>query len=278
MQVEKVCPYCKKIFLYEDGISEPLFTNTGDRSEDFQERRAGYCPNCVDPYAIPGYSHSKRTILTLFKDLLLKNGVKVEYIDDDTLITLLPDFPRLHTYYKSNGTYLTFNLPPNSLFDGEFGQFELGTTTDKEYREILCKRCNATATYNSTMILRYYFGIEDKRCVHCDAAQYIGNHPRNTSGLMRNGSSKSQYSERAIAKALNVSRNDLRRYKITSRQPSLPLNTVVNGLRIEEAFWEEETMTPKYRLVCDECQDEFFCTQKHIHRQQHFCPKVYNVD
>lgn len=284
MLKEKFCPHCETYFFYETevdthGVSMSYVDNrVKDGKKDIT---SGYCPRCVDPHRIPGMTYKKKTILSYFRNHLVERGVQVQYLDDETLIQMLTKFPTAHQLYTSNSTYLTFTLVPDLLFNGKYGEYKLGqlkVTPSKTrhamstYREIICLRCNKTTIASVMLTLYYYLGMKEKQCKKCDYSMYVqGKKPSNISGLNRNGSKPSEYSDRALAKALNVSRNDFRRHLIHIPEPPLPVDTIINGLRIDEAFWCDKTQAPRYILVCDKCQDEFNCLQKRAYLLQHTC-------
>lgn len=272
---EKCCKYCNLYFQYEDGIDTH---GVAVRSQDSRisvsesQRRQGYCPQCNDPHRIRGMSYYKSTILKSLGVHLTKQGIKVEFLDKDTLIEMLKQFPKSYQIFTSNGSFRTFTLMPGLEFDGKYGKFRLGDVRPyhtkqfgiRENREIICTRCNFITAINTKAVLKYYLGMELKSCQTCDS-QYIDR----TCNLPI--PVKSEYSDITLARALNVSRNDFRRHIITKPEPPLPNGSIVNGLRINESFWDEETYSPRYSLICDRCKLTFTILQKRVSQLQHFC-------
>lgn len=295
MMREKFCQYCEKHFFYEDGVDAHGVDVTRDDNQLRMTERikiTGYCPICIDPHRVRGMTYLKSTIISLFRRHLASKGIQSQYLDDDTVIPMLEQFPRSYALYKSNGTYRTFTILPTTIFAGTYGEFMMGEVAIRQskrrdalirYREIQCLRCNFTSLNSIGMTLIFFLGLDEKLCKKCDAHSWLPEKqereklPRkirtsfNTSGLNRNGSSKSEFSDRALAKALNVSRNDFRRHIITQPEPPLPLGTPVGNLHIMEAYWDDKTYSPRYLLVCERCKETFDCIQKRVHLMQHFC-------
>lgn len=280
MQRESYCKHCKKIFYYEDGVDEGL---TGS-SDSITIVPKGYCPVCTDPHFIPGESYRKDVIFNLFKQHLKAHQIAVSVIEDEDLLAMMKTFPSTWNLYSSNGSYTTVTLTIGTRFHGLNGQFEIGqvirqhqNTTNENgmffhyMRELKCLRCSKVVIYPRNQILHYYMQLKLKACKKCDASS--SDHKRNTSGLNRTGSIKSEFSERALAKALNVSRNDYRRYHFSEPVPALPPGTVVSNLIIQEAYWDEDpsVYAPMYLLFCPKCKKNFTCLQKRVDLQQHFC-------
>lgn len=259
MLKEKKCPYCKAFFYYEDRVDEECSD---------EGRNSGFCPKCVDPHHIPGEAYEKTTIIGLFRKHLKKNGVVIDMFDLDQTIELMKEFPTAYNLWLSNGSFRTFNLLTGTLFEGDSGRFEIGPLKDSgstyQNRYIICCRCKTPTTYSKNDVLTFFMGLEKKRCLKCDR-------DKNDKNLSKNGRPSSEFSERSIARALNVSRNDLRRHKISKPNNPLPLGTVVNGLIIVDAFWDNESESPKYRFKCPKCNNIFRCLQKHINDQLHIC-------
>lgn len=261
MPIEQICRHCDKIYFEAS------------------------CPNCIDPHFIPGESYKKQVIIDIFKRHLKKKGVHVASLDSEAILSMMTAFPRTNALYHSNGNYLTITLPFGSRFQGKRGEFELLLVHTKEVkldndynrnrfaylREVKCLRCGSIVVYNRKSVLEFYIGLVEKCCIHCDPS--TSNHIRDTNGLNRNGAEKSEYSDRAMAKALNVSRNDYRRHKITEPVPSLPLGTQIKNLKIILAYWDEnpDSYSPKYTLQCIKCNQTFECIQKRVQLVQHFC-------
>lgn len=265
MLVEQICRHCNKIFVH-DG------------------QREASCPNCIDPHLIPGESYKKQIIIDLFRRHLRKKGVHVASLDNEAILSMMTAFPRTNQLYHSNANYLTVTLPFASRFQGKRGEFELLLVQTKElrlvdsprfayFREIKCLRCNRIVVYSRKQVLEFYIGLVEKCCIHCDHS--VSKHDRDTTGLNRNGSEKSEYSDRAMAKALNISRNDYRRHKneILSPVPSLPLGTIIGNLSVVGSYWDEnpDSYSPKYILQCTKCNQAFECIQKRVALIQHFC-------
>jgi hypothetical protein len=283
MQIEKYCKYCSQIFFYDDGTDVDGLSGVADISAN-KVKREGFCPRCVDPHYIAGESYKKTVILELFRKHMKDNGVHVAVLDEDSLLIMMQSFPTSWKLFNSNGTYLTINLIIGTRFPGKVGEFEIGQVikehrhTTNEYgeffkytREIKCLRCGRVVLYNRRDTLEFYLQFKLKQCKNCDPP--VGNPNGNTQNLNRNGSEKSEFSERAMAKALNVSRNDYRRHRPTERVPPLPNGTVVNGLIIRQSYWDEDpdSYSPKYILGCEKCKQTFICIQKNVHYLQHRC-------
>jgi hypothetical protein len=287
--VEKLCRHCETFFYYDDGVDSGGLANSTDRykrDSECQQKRRGFCPKCDDPHYIPGETYQKDVIIQLFKKHLSSKGVNVAPFDKEILVSMMKSFTRTYALYSSNGTFRTFNLLTGSRFKSEWGEFELlapipektGPDTFAYKRGIKCLRCGKVIYVDRKKALEFFIGLHEKSCINCDNNR-INNlpdhsdHERNTNGLNRNGSSKSEFSDRAMAKALNVSRNDYRRYHITERVEPLATGTIVNGLTVTEAFWDEDpsSYSPKYVLVCMKCKKTFVCLQKKVQNYQHFC-------
>lgn len=269
MQREKLCTYCNKYFFYEDHSEE--------RPNDITN---GTCPVCVDIRAIPGETYERQTIINRFKMYLKENGVQVELFDEDSLLSMLKDFPKANNLYLSNGTYRTISLFTGTIFDGMYGKFVVGPVEIKvsnsednpnyvHLRQIICSRCKSETTQDKMIVLDFVLGFVEKRCQKCDCAKYVSKHERNTEGLNRNGSHKSDKSERAIAQSLNISLNDLRRHQISKREEPLEDGTIVNGLEIIRAYWDDSTYSPRYELRCPKCMNIYTCLQKRVELLSH---------
>lgn len=282
MQIEKYCKDCNQHFFYDNGIDEGL---SGDKSSIHTIDQVAFCPRCIDPHLVPGQHYKKQTILELFARHLKSKGIVLARLEQDQIVDMMKGFPSTYNLYISNSTYSTVNLDVGTVFQGKNGQFEIGGVietqrpTTNEHgtffaynREIRCLRCKRKTVYSRKDTLQFYLQLKLKQCIHCDVT--VTNHKRDTSGLNRNGSEKSEFSDRAMAKALNVSRNDYRRYNITERVEPLPDGTVINGLTIRSSFWDDDPMSysPKYVLDCPKCKQTFICLQKQVKQQQHFCP------
>lgn len=275
MQQEKQCTECKQYFFYDDGLNPG-----GDGIE-----REGFCPTCVDPHFIPGESYYKSTIIEVFRKHLKGKGIAVHKLTEEHLIHMMGAFIRTHSLYHSNGTYNSVTLEYGLEFEGREGRFQILLVHKKELtseidydrerfayqREIKCMRCGRIVLCNRKQALEYYLGLIEKACVSCDPT--YSDHDRDCSGLNRNGSQKSESSDRAMAKALNVSRNDYRRYHFTEPVPSLPIGTVVNGLKIVASYWDEnpDSYSPKYKLECPKCKKTFRIIQKNVDSAHHSC-------
>lgn len=277
MQQEKQCSECKQYFFYDDGLNPD-----GDGIE-----REGFCPTCVDPHFIPGESYYKDVIIEVFRKHLKGKGIAVHKLTREHLINMMGAFVRTHNLYHSNGTFTSVTLEHGTEFEGKEGRFQILLVHRKELirdefdigrerfaymREIKCCRCGRIVLCNRKQVLEYYLGLIEKACISCDPT--YSDHERDCSGLNRNGSQKSELSDRAMAKALNVSRNDYRRYRPTEPVPSLPIGTVVNGLRIVASYWDEhpDSYSPKYKLECPKCKKTFTILQKSINSDlDHFC-------
>lgn len=284
--VEKLCRFCQTYFYYEDGLDLGGLGARNEHDRGLQgrkEKNHGYCPNCIDPHFIPGETYQKEVILHLFKRHLTSHSISIP--DNDTLIEMMKNFPRSYACYTSNGTYRTFNLSTGLIFNGEFGQFQLLEVKVQQthhellayMRNIKCTRCGRVVCVDRKKALEFFVGLKEKCCANCDNKRGHGgmsDHERDTTGLNRNGASKSEFSDRAMAKALNVSRNDYRRHIITQRVEPLPLGTVISkSLLITQAWWDEnpDSYSPKYTLECQKCKQIFYCVQKKVQLLQHFC-------
>lgn len=278
---EKQCPYCENYFLYEDQLDGGLVDNSG-------EKITGHCPKCVDPHSIRGETYEKDSILSSLKRHFNQKGIDASDWDKDSLVEALRKFPKAYDLYFSNGTYRTITLYTGTAFDGRFGQFVLGPVIQRtiqnqpkpivlENRLIICCRCNNQHEYGRVETLDMYTGFIEKMCKSCDAIRYIGKHKRNVKGLKK-GSDKSDNSLRAKAKALNVSRSELRNNPNIEYHPPLPIGEVVNGLEIIEAFFDEKTYTPKYKLSCPKCGGIYIITQRKVEQISHvYCKETSNV-
>lgn len=251
---EKCCPYCKKYFWYEENGSQD-------------------CSKCVDPQSIPGFTYMKSSLLTLLKKNLQLKAIDTTVFSQEDLKEILEGFPIAWELYTKT-TYITFTLNENSPFQN--GEFKLGELVrDMNYRHIICLRCGKRTEHSRFMCLWYYIAFSPKLCAKCDSAKI----PRNTNGLTgehKRGKggrrSKSEYSMRARAKALNISLTDLRRGTNTQK-PVLPNGTIVNGLEIIRAFWDDthNQYCPKYVLKCHKCGGLFSIKQKVVDLVFHEC-------
>jgi len=269
MLQERQCKVCSKYYYHEDEVDDVGLS--GRKPKGVKTR--GDCPNCVDPYAIAGMSHKKETILGFLRDYLENSGIDVEGIENDSLVTMLYQFPLAEQFYHSNGNYITFNVPPGIKFDGKYGTFTIGSTVNETVREIMCDRCNCTVGYESYIALRFFMGFVPKQCRKCDAKLYVKAPIRDVSGLNRNGAILKLNSFASLAKRFNVSRSDYRRHIVTEAVPSLSVGTVIKNLEIVEAYWDTKTEGPRYKLKCVSCSTRFNCTQKSVSRLDHFCSK-----
>lgn len=290
MQREKVCPYCKTIFFYDDGLDDVGLAGSEDTLAQ-KEPRTGYCPRCVDPNACPGETYEKESILTALKRYLRKEGVLVNTLDNDTLEGMLKEFPRAQSLYLSNGSYRTFTLYTGMTFPGMFGMFELGVHEYVQspnvrwintFRHIKCLRCNRVVKVLKTETLDMFLGMHEKRCFDCDNA--AAEHVKANSNLKRGGAQRSEFSARALAKALNVSRNDYTRHPEIQYTPPLPVGhiAVVQSkykYEILKAWWDEspKSYSPKYLIKCVDCKQEFTCVQKHLKETTHYCTGARNA-
>lgn len=277
MKHEKFCKYCEKYYTFDDGIDDALFS-----SDELLVRTESRCPNCIDPRAVPHETYMKKTILNLFRAYLKRRDINADVFEESDIIEMLKEFPRANDLFQSNGNFITVTLytgmgfqmhgndyilgPPNCIrveYDGETKK----TITD---RLIQCARCAKSVIVNKMQALSYFIGFEEKYCATCDSWQ------RNTTGL-QNGSVKSDSSQRAIAKALNISRSELRNSasRFTKPIPSLPIGTRFGLLEIKEAYWDEDpsAYAPKYTLRCVECGTEFTCLQRQVEQISH--PKCF---
>jgi len=288
MHREQKCKYCLKYFTYDDGLVD-LGLGGNTKSDVGLEARIGFCPACNDPNYVYDLSYKKEMILWVFKKYLQSRKIDTSGIPDDSLIEMMRNFPRMYRAYTSNGTYRTITLFPGTRFEGEYGEFELGISFERNpehrgirrvwyNRYITCIRCNTKTVASFHKALYFYLGLLEKRCQKCDITQYYPNGKRDTSGLKRAGAAKSEYSDRALAKALNVSRMDYRRNKdiINKPVPALPIGTVVGVYEILAAYWDEDpkSYSPKYLVRCIDCKQEFRVIQKTVQYTQHWC-EVY---
>lgn len=264
---EKQCPYCNSYFFYDDNVdSHGVGISRKAGSQGNKIVASGHCPRCIDPHEIPGEAYKKKSVLTRFRDYLERNEVDTSAVDDEILGDMLQGFPRAYSYYNSNGNFRTFNVQTGERFSGKYDDFEIGPLNpDIHYmRSVRCTRCGNIAWYNKTLVLDFFLGLREKVCRYCD--------PRDYSHLNR-GSKRSEFSARALAKALNVSRNDFLRHEIIAPEPPLSVGTMINGLEIVKAWWDEDpkSYSPKYRLRCNSCKQEFVSIQKRAHLMDHFC-------
>lgn len=273
MQTEKQCPYCKKMFFYEDGRDD----------EKDRPTITGYCPQCVDPCSVPGETYLKKTILSAIKRYLQDESIDVTHLDEGTIEAMLKEFPRVHQMYYSNSTYRTFTIYTGTIFEGKYGKFEMlhsevidiTDNWDATVRYIRCCRCNETSRISKTTALDYFLGLHEKQCKHCDAAKWL--HNPNTN-IKRGGSQKSEFSARALAKALNVSRNDYMRHPDIEYTPALPEGHIAKvyghyEYKIIKAWWDEspKSYSPKYIVECQKCKQKFEIVQKHLYNTTHYC-------
>jgi len=289
---EKKCKHCNKYFTYDDGqIDLGLGTYEKTSKEEVVESRYGYCPLCDDPNYVYELSYKKESILWMFKKYLASKKIDVTGISEESIIDMMRAFPRTYATFTSNGTYRTITLFPGMKFHGEFGEFELGISFPHNpqdlgksriwyNRYIICVRCRTQVTVSAMKALFFYIGLSEKRCGKCDIQEYYPDKKRNTAGL-RNGSDKSEYSDRALAKALNVSRMDYRRNKNKHTRPvsSLPVGSVVGCYEIIAAYWDENpsSYSPKYLVRCTDCKQEFRILQKKIASIEHYCALLKRV-
>jgi len=227
----------------------------------------------------------------MFKKYLQSKKIDVESIHEDSIIEMMRNFPRTYAAFISNGTYRTITLFPGTRFKGEFGEFELGIAVPHNpeafgksriwyNRYIICVRCRTQVTVSVQKALFFFIGLNEKRCAKCDLGDYYPDKKRNTNGL-RTGSDKSEYSDRAMAKALNVSRMDYRRYKdkIKKPVPSLVIGTNVGPYEVLAAYWDEDpkSYSPKYLIRCKDCKVEFRVIQKNVENIEHWCAPYQKV-
>ncbi len=284
-QREKFCKTCGKYYFYEDGVDTPgvgLIRTTHGKDGNLTPSH-DQCPTCYDPHFLPGCSYYKEYLFDLFCEHLKENRVEVEGLDIESIEEMMTSFPRIYRTYVSNDKFLSFTLYPGDKFDGKYGQFELGdveeitvkeeTTSPRQYvfkRMIRCCRCGRISKYDKQHTLEFVLGMIEKCCQHCDSKHYVRG---NIDNLNRSGSKKSDFSERALAKALNVSRNDYRRNRPSKRVAPLANGTIVAGLKILDAYWDDDPSSycPKYLLECPKCLQRFRCIQKNVDRLAHRC-------
>lgn len=226
------------------------------------------CPVCSDPHAITGECYEKQSIMNAFVRYLKKEGIRAEELSLEDLENMLEAYPKAYNLFKSNGTYRTVNIPTGTEFEGRYGTFTVMEVCDIPInRYVMCNRCEEKACFPRQEILDFFLGFRRKHCLACDASRRA----KDEGNLNRNGRPRSETSERSLAKALNVSRNDYRRYKPTLPVPALPVGTEINGMTVTEAYWDDTTLTPKYRLYCPKCNQKFTCIQKRISTIFHYC-------
>lgn len=290
---EKKCKFCGKYFHYEDGVDTHGVALTREDSRvkaGNKNRITGFCPLCVDPHRTPHMSYRKTTIISVIRKHMIKKGIEGQFLDDDTIIGMLDEFPSAYKLYHGNGSYKTFNLLAGTLIDGRYGKFLLGEVDPKApvqskskkpqlgfLRQVVCYRCKTIRLYDKLSVLKFAMGLKMKCCSSCDSMRLNRGSPiqKNTVGLNRKGSRKSEFSCRSMARALNVSKNDYVRHRITKPEPPLPIGTKIGKfLRVESSFWDEKTCAPRYILVCDYCGDDFVVLQKRAHLLDHYCQKV----
>lgn len=285
---QKRCYYCKKIYTYDDGKMSKGLSN---RTEAQKKQEQGHgvtvsarCPVCIDPHAILGQTYRKDSILSLFRKYLRSINVDPTYFDNDTILSMMAEHPKMLSLYESNGSYKTVTLHQGVCFEGKNGMFMLDEALLNNKtkgspipyfnrRVIVCMRCGRRSIYRRKSVLILFLGLKLKCCKKCDnptpqkeRKEFI----RNTKGLNRNGRPKSEDSERAKAKILNISRMDLHRHPHwNERVPALPVDTKLGTLVIKRVYWDEKTMTPKYDLVCTECRQFFTCVQKRVNDLLH---------
>lgn len=274
---EKLCNTCQKFFFYDDGL---VVEDVTDPRNDGLEKITGYCPVCVDPHSVPGETYEKKTILNALKRHLARKDIDTTVLTEEILQNMLKEFPRANAYYNSNNTYKTFTLYTGTIFDGAVGQFELGVALATEspsgwihyYRFIKCCRCNSRAKIEKTETLDYFLGLNEKYCRECDS-ELLNNFPEGCGG-----NRKSEFSARAFAKALNVSRNDFQRHPEVQYSPALPDGHIerVGGFqyKIIKSWWDEDpkSYSPKYLIECQKCKQQFEIVQKHLKQTTHYCP------
>lgn len=265
---EKFCNICMSYYFYDDEPDSLL-----------RVVPKAYCPKCHDPHKIPGQSYYKTVVIECFRRHLQENGVITDGLDDETLASMLQQFPIAYSVYNSNGTFLTFNIPSGTIFEGKNGRFEIGAAYLRQHagkfnywRDIICCRCHRTTTYATYDVLDFYLGFNPKTCVSCDP------HKRNTQGLNRNGSKPSPKSERAIAKAFNMSVSDYRRHWKNHDSikpiPALPIGHKLQcNLVVIRAYWDEDpnSYSPKYEIQCEKCKQVFVVLQKKVETVLHVC-------
>jgi len=288
---EKKCKKCGKYYQYDNGLIESGLGSTNEDRDGIKKEsleRKAFCPLCDDPKFISGLSYKKVNILWMFKKYLRSEGIEIDSIPDDSIEEMMRSFPQTYAAYTSNGTFRTITLFPDTKFKGEYGEFKLGIAYPRNPesfgvgriwhdRYIICLRCGKQTTATAQRTLFHYLGLCKKRCKKCDLKHYYPNGKRNTSGLLLGGEhNRSESTDRALAKALNVSRMDYRRNKdrITKPVPSLPVGTLVGPYEIIAAYWDDDpsSYSPKYLVQCTDCKKEFRILQKKIRIVQHWCP------
>ena len=282
---EHRCPYCKQIFMYDDGVGASPEANIA--------RLPAYCPVCVDPNALAGFTYYKESILRAYGYYLENNGIITSVIDRHSLLDMMfSQFPATQKVWTAT-TYRTFTLYDQLPFPN--GLFRVGTCYNRirpfgnymrtyTYRKIHCNRCERISSASKVGTLWYFFWFKPKYCFNCepeqvgrsfitDETRWMKGNPNPTFGGKRHlGGVKSDTSLRARAKQLNVSVNDLRR-GITESDPILSNGTVVNGLTIVKSYWDDRknVYEPRYLLECQKCQQKFAIAQKRVYTLDHRC-------
>lgn len=271
MQKEKTCKFCKKVYYYDDGV------DTGGLLQEptLQKPKIwAQCPNCVDPNAVPHETYSKGSIYTVYRNWLLSKDIVVP--PDEVWNMLKSEHPKAHALFSTT-TYRTITLYTGNKFPGRFGEFELGVviprTNGKQVlydRQVKCCRCGKTSQVPKMRALAYFLGYIDKMCANCDRKVLF----TSKDGKFVGGRKRTETSARAMAKELNISVMDFRRGNIPDEPvPSLPLGTIVNGLEIVRAYWDDDVnvYAPKYTLRCNRCKLTFEVIQKSVERLDHRC-------
>ena len=235
-----------------------------------------YCPLCIDPGSVPGFTYYKETIINYLRQELQASGIDTSVFErDDMLMMLKQQHPRAYEVFSGNSTYHTITLLPGATFPGGARDFTIGSMEKRNkgrlitYREVICSSCNKGIMYPSHRVFRWFLGFDPKWCKSCDFKQYSV-HKRNIKGL-RQGGVQNPNSLRSQARALNVSRSVMRNNPPTTRVPSLPVGTREGTLEIVEVFWCEKVEAPRYRLLCRVCNRYYVIPQNHWGKCYHSC-------
>lgn len=234
-----------------------------------------FCPRCVDPNSIPGCTFLKETVLNLLRREMQMKGVETSYFSRDDLVGMLQQYPRASEVFHSNAEYRTITIYPGDKFPGGNREFIIGNMVRKNrgrlitYRDVTCTNCDKAILYPSNRVLRWFLGFEKKWCRSCDYKEY-SDWKRNISGLKKGGTVNPN-SLRSMAKAMNVSRSQMRTNPPSQRVPHLPVGTQKASLVIVEAFWCERVEAPKYRLICEKCKRYFVISQRDWENCEHLC-------
>lgn len=246
MLVEAFCKHCEKYYFFEDGQDHSLTETIGVSVKRF-------CPACTDPNYIVGESYLKDTVLSAFaRYYYIQHDIK---LSRDSSLATLKNYPV--AWEKFNEIkYRTVTIPSGMCFGEHFilGPMIRGKKNFQNKRLIVCTRCNRRVKHEVWQVIVLWLGLQPKLCKNCDMVKGVNRDPD---------------SDTSMARKLNVSLSDYRRYRMTDRIEPLPIGTKVGLLEIKKAYWDEYSFTPKYVVACTVCNREFVCIQKQVRNLEH---------